>query len=293
MTREDRIFSSSCARYLIAALCCLIPAGQALGVIVGTTDTSDFSDPGSNWFGMNSDYVYQTGGGTSVAVSGFHLLTAKHYSITVGATFTINGDQFEVTARQSPPPDSGETLGADLRILTLKNNTRPGTPMPGFYQLYTGSFSSGQDMIIVGTGKTGADHTTYYTEDENSSRVKRWGTNEYVSSARVVVGASFSTRCLRMNFNSGDTEYEAGYGNGDSGGGVFVKEGGLWKLAGIHLYRETSGIDGQYTHSWAAEIPAYADWINETVPEPASAFLLACGALFLRPRRRKGQPVTR
>ncbi len=280
--------------FLVLAFLGFLPAASAYGVIPGLTDTSDFDDSGSDWYSMNWDYVYRTRAGTSVAISPFHLITAKHYTIVVGNTFTIDGDEFEVVDTTSPPADSGQTLMPDLRILTLENNTHPGVGLPGYYQLYTGGFTSGQDILMVGTGKTGTDHTTYYMENAGSARMKRWGTNEYVSSIRKLIDSldadsdpDWSTYCIRMNHNSSDTEYEAGYGDGDSGGGVFVEEDGIWKLAAIHLYRETGGIEGRYNKSFAAPIPYYADWITETIPEPATVLLLLAGGTVLTTRRRK------
>lgn len=278
---------------LFVAAICILTTAPAFGVIVGTTYTSDFTNPDSDWYGMNWDYVYRTRGGTSVAVSGFHLITAEHYAISVGNSFTIGGEQFEVTAMYSPGNDPGESVPPDLRILELKNNTNPGNPMPGYYQLYTGSFTVGQDTIIVGTGNTGEDYSTYYTETPET-RAKRWGTNEYTSSARIDSdrddppdGADWSTFCIKMNYNTDHTEYEAGVGGGDSGSGVFVNDGGVWKLAAINLYQDEDH-SGRLNGALAASVPRYSQWINDTIPEPATVSLLGLGVLVLTGRRRRG-----
>ena len=42
-------------------------------------------------------------------------------------------------------------------------------------------------------------------------------------------------------FSAGGTAEEATLSNGDSGGGVFVNDGGVWKLAGVNY-----SIDGQF-----------------------------------------------
>ena len=70
-----------------------------------------------------------------------------------------------------------------------------------------------------------------------------------------------------MSFGLNDTTYEAGTGVGDSGGGVFYDDGGVWKLAGINTKRTM--INTQYKSTFAVGMSDYADWIAATIPEPA------------------------
>jgi len=252
----------------------IFPLPPAFGVVVGSTDTSEFFEPTSPWNGMNWDYVYSTGAGTSVAVDSWHLLSPGHYSLGIGATFTAGSETFEVTGYELPPVDTGESLRPDLKIIEVKNNTNPGIPLPGFYELYGGSFTLGQDGIMVGTGYTGTDYGTSYSDDTSSARVKRWGTNEVErfrlgtnTTGRKVV-SSWSTMTFRMDYSSYDMTNEAGLADHDSGGGVFVLDGGVWKLAGLGLYRtETSIGSGRYDENYMASIPDYDDWILGFTPE--------------------------
>ena len=257
----------------------VFPTPSAFGVVVGSTDTSEFDEVTSPWFGMNWDYVYSTGGGTSVAIDSWHLISASHYSLGVGTTFTAGGDTFEITNYEVPPVDTGETVPPDMKIIEVQNITNPGIPLPGHYELYDDLFTIGQDTIIVGAGYTGTDHGTYYDYDTNSAYVKRWGTNEVErfrlgpnTTGRKVVDSgdpdtdpNWSTMTFRMEYTSSAMEHEAGLAEGDSGGGVFVMDGGVWKLGGIALY--VTAVTGGYDDNHMASIPDYIDWIRGMLPE--------------------------
>jgi len=242
----------------------LLPAAPAFGIVEGIETDELFHQPGSGWwYGMNWDYVYETGEGTSVAIGYFSLLTANHYSL--GETFSINGDEFEVEDVVRLRQPNGDL--PDLRVVKLKNNTESVRPLPGFYPLYTGALNSRNKMVIVGTGISGEIHSTFrYSEDPNTGRARRWGTNQYTQ-PYTYKNDIYTTETFRMEFRQGDTTYECGYGDHDSGGGVFFQPLGEeeWMLAGINLYRE--GIEGWYHDIWAASIPAYAHWLNGVLEE--------------------------
>ena len=118
---------------------------------------------------------------------------------------------------------------------------------------------------------------------------------------------------------------------GDSGGPVFMQEGGVWKLAGINyavesafsttgtgtgfnaaifdrggLYQSTSGgtsgpcsyvtpsVANKPASSYSSSIPANSAWIATVVPEPASISLVAAalaGGVYVR-RQRRRNPAT-
>jgi hypothetical protein len=133
-----------------------------------------------------------------------------------------------------------------------------------------------------------------------------------------VDGGSGVGQLLMADFNYGAGSNEAHLSGGDSGGAVFIKSGGIWKLAGINygvdaffsLTGENGsgfnaaifdagglfyGTDGnwQYITDRTADIPssfyatrisANAAWIQAVIPEPetwaslASLLLLAFAA---------------
>lgn len=272
--------SSFCIFCVLSLGLLILPAPSAYGLALGITDTSDFSN-GSSWDGMNWDYVYETGAGTSVAIDGWHLITASHYSLGAGTTFTVGSDTFEITGSSVPPVDTGESVPPDLRIIEVQNNTNPGIPLPGSYELYNGTFTQNQEVILVGTGHTGFDHGTSYSDDTSSPRLKRWGTNKIerfsngpnTTGRKIVDGgdadtlADWSTMTFRMDYDANDTDYEVGLSDHDSGSGIFVLDGGNWKLAGLGLYRTPTTVSTRFNKNYFASIPDYDDWMLGFLPE--------------------------
>lgn len=119
----------------------------------------------------------------------------------------------------------------------------------------------------------------------------RWGTNNQASllPSEINYGLGDVTT-FRTNFsNSGGSEAQAAIG--DSGGGVFFKNGGEWELAGIML--AVNGLNGQPNETavygnetFSADIATYQAQILNIIPEPTSAMLLVIGAGALLRRRR-------
>ncbi|MGE4488471.1 MAG: hypothetical protein AB7E95_02880 [Kiritimatiellales bacterium] len=65
-----------------------------------------------------------------------------------------------------------------------------------------------------------------------------------------------------MDFNLGESSYEAGGNIYDSGGPVFIDNNGEWALTGIILYRNGTN---PYTGNYAAMIHDYSAWIKNTM----------------------------
>jgi hypothetical protein len=276
----------------------------ALGVIVGGsgpegdgTNTAPFTDSTNSSYGkyggMTMDYVYKAGSqayGSAVAIGYFEMITARHFGAGAGNIYEINGDQFEVIAKTPAPKDQGENSAPDLEILTFRNNTHPNRPLPGFYQIYSAAPPSGQVAVIVGTGRTGymerVGSTSWIphevTESPDDPLTVRWGTNNYatyypntnpkfpatINSIRLTpfIGP-VSTKCFNLPFAYTPTgTKDCGYGNGDSGGGVFFKDSstGTWKLGGINLYVNAWPGGGTYDDQ-AASMYSYASWISNTL----------------------------
>ena len=268
----------------LGAVLLTLAAAPSLAVVGGITDLSEFSNAASPYNGMNWDYIYYTRGGTSVAIGGFTLLTADHYTINTlddaaadHDTFAINGDTWAVASVENLSPDAGQVYEPDMRVLHMENQTNPYRPLPGFYDLYTYEGTAWpeteQSFIIAGTGDTGSTASVNYYTDTPDTRALRWGTNsyEYLTrrfSSRWDELKQYSTLTVKMRYSrlSPTTPHESGLGTGDSGAGLFVKDGDTWKLAGIGLSRDT--FLAGYRDFYAASIPFYADRLYDTIPEP-------------------------
>jgi hypothetical protein len=262
---------------LALASCWAVPA---LAVVPGVEDPNEFLDPNSPYYGFEWDHVYPVGGGSAVAVGYFRLLTAQHVSIGEGKIHASNGDVFEVVDSRALLPDGDPALPPplwlltpDVRVLEVRNTTRPNQPLPGSYPLYTGNFPSSpvdeRELVLVGTGKTGWGYLNCYGENPFFKQARRWGTNRFERFAlRFGDGSDpdfwpdWVTQTFRMDYHDGHTPHEAGYATGDSGGGVFVKTGGTWKLAGVNLYRDAENAPC-FTQAYAASIPYYANSIYQ------------------------------
>jgi hypothetical protein len=247
-------------------------AAPAAAITPGQTDISDFTDPSSDWYGLTTawDSVHETRAGSSVALGRWHMLSARHYYLGPGRTFYIGGDLFEVASIHTPPADDGQSSPPDMELLTVRNLSSPGTPLPAYVEPHATPLTAGQEMALIGTGYSGDDRklgsTHFFTEDQGTGREKRWGTGEYNYTTRTSF-QSWNTETLVHDFHDSTTEYEAGVAEGDSGAGAFVNVDGQWKLAGTVLYRYKPFSSG-HRQVRLASVAAYADWMSQWVAEP-------------------------
>ncbi|HDZ21693.1 hypothetical protein LCGC14_0698180 [marine sediment metagenome] len=247
----------------VIALCVALWASAAMAVVEGETDTSPFTQSGGDWEGMNWDYVGSVNVGSAVAVGRRFMLTNRHFTTLPGHTVTVEGVDYTVEEAIDAPAFLGEL--PDLRLLKLT------TPLPGYYSLYDGVFDGpNKDLIVVGTGYSGTinEIDSTWTWSTSTSREKRWGTNEFTKFVWKTSG-DLKSFVIQVDFNFGDTAFEAGIAAGDSGGGYFFKDGGEWKLAALPAYvGNLSGSWPPYNISYGITMFLYADWIRETAVIP-------------------------
>ena len=220
------------------------------------TSFSDF-----NW-----DYVYSYNGSTAVAVDPYWIITAAHVADDVqNGTVIVAGEIHNEVQKvfHSSDYDSENNESADLALIRLDK------PLPGYYPIHDRSIYPSQTLILTGWGKTGTVFNTYFRNGPGGQGVKRWGTNKMEStgiSPPIDDGGSCGPRITKyfsIGFSISDTLYEAGGVIYDSGGGVFLRYQGQWRLAGILLY--LNGTDPNYTGNISANISNYSDWIDKTI----------------------------
>lgn len=199
-----------------------------------TAPTGAFEDSGWQYEGLYGAYL-----GTMIAPQYF--ITAQHFG-TQGTTFTQSGifnGGSDVTYNIDTTVNSGigywDIAGTDLRIFKVQEYFSNYAP------LYTGSLEVGLTMVTMGRGgPRGADvmvsGVLHGWEDSSPDGITRWGSNTVSGVYSSALGD-----LLTANFSASGTVEEATLSNGDSGGGVFVNDGGVWKLAGINY-----SIDGQF-----------------------------------------------
>jgi hypothetical protein len=161
------------------------------------------------------------------------------------------------------------------------------------------SVNTGTTPWVWTSVSSGGNFSGYQTL---SSRSMRWGTNTVDASGIWVADGFGDVNMLATDFSDSDSpsnEAQAAYG--DSGGGVFRKNGSAWELSGTIL--AVAGYSGQADPGgtpvygnvmYAADLSFYQSQIVTIVPEPsATAMLAAAGALAWAAIVRRTGPAPR
>lgn len=245
-------------------------------------------------------------------ISPHHFITAEH--VGIGGSFSYDGQQYSITATFIDP----ET---DLAIFQVD-----GT-FDSFAPLYTESDEAGQDIVFFGRGTDRGDPVTDGTtlkgwEWGTDDRDRSWGQNTVEGISNIIVnGKEF--QALGFTFDAGAGPNEAHLTGGDSDGGAFILDDGVWKLAGIHAGAESlyslSDVEDSVNNpgfraaifdqsglfvrndtntaweaaedrpgaSFTTRISARIDWINSVIiPEPSTGLIMLTGGWLLATRRR-------
>lgn len=173
-----------------------------------------------------------------------HFITAKHIGGAAGDAFRFRGANYQTVARHDDP-------GSDLTLWEVS------AAFPAFASLYEESDELGKRLVVFGRGANRGDSVSVggvFGPEAKGWRwgamdgVLRWGENVITSvdatggAFSVLTGGSAVTGpLLRAEFNAAGGENEATLAVGDSGGGVFIESGGVWRLAGVNY-----AVDGPY-----------------------------------------------
>jgi hypothetical protein len=156
-------------------------------------------------------------------VSAHHFITAKHLNVPVGNTFTFDGTTYTTIAKIPDP-------GSDLVLYEVD-----GT-FPRYAPLYESTDEVGKDFVVFGRGTQRGAVVTANGDTKGwkwgpYDGVMRWGENR-VDATTTVIGSPV----LQADFDSsgGTGANECMLSDKDSGGAIFIQDGGIWKLAGIN-----------------------------------------------------------
>ena len=230
VARRNRSVIFANAGVLLAMVALLLCASRVEGIILYRT-----GDPPANTAApagtlVNSGWQYEgTFGnylGTPIAPHFF--ITAEHIGqdsdklVYRGANYTI------VKSFDDP--------GTDLRIYQVAQRFNLFAP------LYTGSDEVGKHLVVIGRG---TQRGTEVRSSGNlrgwawgqSDTVQRWGENVVSAIKQRPPGGDM----LYALFDKPGLPNEAHLSNGDSGGAVFLDDGGVWKLGGINY-----DVDGAF-----------------------------------------------
>lgn len=217
-------------RFSLIVIAMLMLATAAAGVILFRTDdpTANTTEPTGQLAGSGWQFEGDFAAFLGTAIAPHYFVTAKH----LGAgppQFVYHGVNYPIVRGFADP-------GSDLQIFEVT-----GT-LPDYAPLYNQRDEVGKHLVVIGRGtqrglgrivKGQLRGWEYGTGD----MVQRWGENKVTS----IVGGS-----LYVLFNQAGLPQEAHLSGGDSGGGVFIKDGSVWKLAGINsdVDQFASGPDG-------------------------------------------------
>jgi hypothetical protein len=189
--------------------------------------------------GDNSGWQYEGkfGGYLGVPIAPHFFITAKHIEGSVGMSFDFHGDAYTTVAKH-------EISGTDLRIWEVNH----AKPFPTYAPLSSGVADVGAIATIFGRGTQRGIEVSVSGEPKGwqsgpSDSVQRWGRNVVLS----VRNSSSYGPLLYCEFDKPGIADECHLSVGDSGGGMFVLENGLWRLAGINL-----AVDGPFRYDSAS-----------------------------------------
>ena len=222
-----------------------MPAQAVIFYATGDASHNREVAPGGALAGSGWQYQGEFGNFLGTMISPQHFITAKHLGVA-SSTFVSKGHfngGSDVTYNIDNTVNGGtgywDIGSTDLRVYQIT-----GT-FSSYATLYTGTSEVGEDLVVMGRGtQRGTDVTetaiggaTIGWRWGAADNAARWGTNQVTST--VSDGADY----LYSTFDSAAGGDEAHLSVGDSGGAVFIQDGGVWKLAGINY-----AVDGSWDY---------------------------------------------
>jgi len=293
MTRSravNRIGFSGVVFLMLATLWSTPAAATVIRSVDGRGNTSaPGDDPG--W-----DNVGALGSAGAVYLGNRGVLTAAHVWNESLSAVNFAGASYGIVAGSwiglHDPDDPGTK--ADLGLLRITS-----APPTLANLRISQSIPNASEVVGIGFGQDRAASETSWDSDWNevsppgaytgfkleATHTKRWGENYVDGTEPIGIGSPYKTHALVMDFDqfggAGDDEMQAV--PGDSGGGLFYKNGSDWELAGIWIARttysqhepkqpETTAVYGNM--SLAADLSQYRGQIMAIVPEPSMLVML-------------------
>ncbi len=223
---------------LVALLLGTAPLVSRAVILYRTGDpTANTTAPAGSLSGSGWQFEGQWGAFLGTPIAPHFFLSAKHVAFA-GAVFTFDGIDYTPVKAIGDP-------NSDLDLWQVAE------AFPTFAPLYTKSDEVGRLTLVIGRGtQRGSDVFVNGTFSGwnwgPSDGAQRWGGNLVGAIATMSPDNDF----LYGTFDAAGLTEEATLSSGDSGGAAFIKDGALWKLAGIHyavdgpFYLDASGNGG-------------------------------------------------
>jgi len=223
--------------FICVVICVSVPETHAI-ILFGTGDpTANTTAPVGSVANTAWNYEGQWGGFLGTPIAPHFFITAKHVGGSVGQIFRFQGRAYTTTGEFADP-------STDLHVWQVAET------FPYYAPLYTKSDEVGRALVVIGRGTQRGGEIDVKRKARGWSwgyydSVQRWGEN--IVSAIISGGtnneyifAAFDEPSGK-NHKSSSAANEATLSSGDSGGGVFLNDGGIWKLAGINY-----AVDGPF-----------------------------------------------
>lgn len=223
---------------LAAVTVAALPAGAVL-TRRDTPTGRNLSPPAGDLAASGWQFQGKWGAFSGTAISPHYFITAKHCGGGVGLPFLLNGKGY--TAVECFPSPR-----ADIAIWRVRE------PMPVWAPLYLGTGEYGKEIVVFGRGGQRGGPVKVdgrlrgWSWDAGDGRMS-WGRNR-------VSGFSFGDSAGRQpttgelllftfdEFDETTGDDECSLSGGDSGGGVFLNDRGVWKLCGVNY-----AVGGSYS----------------------------------------------
>lgn len=272
-------------RPLLALLWLLLLPGPGFAVV------HDLPDPNANTTPPPDDpgfaNVGNAGGLTAVYLGGGWVLTAAHVAL---GPVVFEGTSYPPlpSSKALLTAEAGATLPPDLAVWRLN----PPWPKLPTLPIQEDPLSMGDPIVMIGNGASRTGTSTCNTLPAytwGGTHSVRWGTNHVEGFELVAIPQPTPTRetqSIASYFDcdcDGTGGTEAMAANGDSGGGVFFKDGGTWRLAGI-MFAVQRCANGVATRgngalqlgdaTFSADLSVYRSQILALTPRPIPALPL-------------------
>jgi hypothetical protein len=230
---------------VIVFLALVLNTGLARAIIFYSTGDPNYNTTAPGGSLINSGWQYEGtwGGFLGTPIAPKYFITAEHIGGQIGGLFFFRGIAYPTTA-------VFDDTDSDLRIWRIC-----GT-FPDYAPIYTLTNEVGRNFVNIGRGtQRGAPVTTtngLFGIKTNGwlwaayDGVQRWGENGVagIQNGNGILATGPIGEVLQATFDANAGANECHLSTGDSGGALFIKDGAVWKLAGINL-----AVDGPYNTS--------------------------------------------
>jgi hypothetical protein len=200
-------------------------------IILYRTDdpTANTTEPTGTLAGSGWQYEGLIGAFLGTAIAPHFFITAQHFGVQ-SSPFIYRGVNYTILQWFDDP-------SSDLRIYEVAEE------FPDYAPLYSQKDEIGQHLVVFGRGtqrgsEVISDGLLRGWEWGAPDAVERWGESQV--SDTVSFGSTLGDMLYAL-FDSNGFPEEAHLSSGDSGGGVFLSDNGVWKLAGLNY-----SVDGPF-----------------------------------------------